>query len=70
LTVIGRGAQRLSYTRHQDVDVLLQHRQVQIEFAREVLVENRFADSGPIGDLVHPGGVKAPVDEHLAGRHQ
>jgi hypothetical protein len=32
-----------------------------------MLVQNGFADSRAIGDLVHPGRVVAVVDEHVAG---
>jgi hypothetical protein len=35
-----------------------------------VLVEDGFADAGPLGDLVHGGGVVALRDEHLARRVQ
>jgi hypothetical protein len=31
------------------------------------LIQNRFADSGPVRDLVHAGGVVAAIDEDIAG---
>ena len=68
LPVVGRGAQCLTHTGHQDVDMLLENGQIQVQLAREVLVENRFTDSGSIGDLVHAGGVETPVDEQIASR--
>ena len=67
LAVVGGGAQGLPHSGDQVVDVALQHRQVQLEFRREVLVQNRFADSSAIGDLVHARGVIAAVDEYLTG---
>src|SRR6201988_156075 len=45
----------------------LQDRQVQLQLAGKVLVENRFADSGPFGDLVHAGRVVAAVHENVVG---
>ena len=70
LAVVGRGAQRLPHTGHQDVDMLLQHGQIQVQLAREVLVKNRFTDSGSISDLVHTGGVETPIDKQIAGRFE
>ena len=67
LAVVGGGAQRLPHAGHQVVDVALQHRQVQLELGREVLVQNGFADARPVGDLVHARRVVAAVDEDLAG---
>ena len=67
LPVVGGGAQRLAHPGHQVVDVPLQHRQVELQLRREVLVQNGFADAGSIGDLVHACGVIAAIDENLAG---
>ena len=67
LPVVGGGAQRLAHTGHQIVDVPRQHREVQLQLRREVLVENGFAYTGAVGDLVHSCGVIAAVDENLAG---
>ena len=67
LPVVGGGAQRLAHPGNQVVDVAGQHRQIQLELGRKVLVENGFAYTGPVGDLVHAGGVVAAVDEDLAG---
>ena len=41
--------------------------QVQLPLAREVLVEDRLADAGPVGDVVHRGGVEALGDEDVLG---
>ena len=70
LPVVGGGAQRLAHTGHQILDVALQHRQIQLQLAGKMLVENRFADPGALGDLVHAGGVVAAVDEDVAGRDE
>ncbi len=45
----------------------LQHRQIQLQLGRKVLVEHRFAHAGPVRDLIHTCGVVTAVDEHLAG---
>ena len=45
----------------------LQHRQIELQLGREVLVENGFTDACPVGDLVHARRVVAAVDEDLAG---
>ena len=50
--------------------MLVEQCQVEIELAREVLVQNGFGDSGAIGDLVHGRGVVAGLDEHLLGSLQ
>ncbi len=67
LPVVGGGAQRLAHTGDEVVDVPLQHRQVQLELGRKVLVENGFAHTRAVGDLVHARRVIAAVDENLAG---
>jgi hypothetical protein len=49
----------------QVVAVLVEQRQVELELAREVLVEHGLADPGALGDVVHRGGVVALRDEDL-----
>ena len=44
---------------------LVEQREVELELAREVLVEHRLGDAGPLGDVVHRGGVVALGDEDL-----
>src|SRR5690606_38535574 len=44
---------------------LVQQREVELQLAREVLIEHRFADAGPHRDLVHRGGMKALSHEDL-----
>ena len=55
------------HERLERVAVLVQQRQVEIELAREVLVQNRFGDTGAVGDLVHGRGVIAGLDEDGLG---
>ena len=43
----------------------VEQREVEVELAGEVLVEHRLGDPGPLGDVVHRGGVVALGDEHL-----
>ncbi|GHI87550.1 hypothetical protein Sxan_49140 [Streptomyces xanthophaeus] len=50
--------------------MLVQQRQVQVELAREVLVEHRLADPGALGDVVHRGSVVPLRDEDLLSRAQ
>jgi hypothetical protein len=38
--------------------VLLEQSQVELPFAGEVLVEDRFADAGALGDVVHRRGME------------
>ena len=45
----------------------VEQREVEVELAGEVLVEHRLGDPGPLGDVVHRGGVVALGDEHLEG---
>ena len=47
--------------------MLVEQREVEVELAREVLVENRFRHPGPVGDLVHGRGVVAAGDEDGLG---
>jgi hypothetical protein len=37
--------------------------EVEVELAREVLVEHGFGDPGALGDVVHRGGVVSLGDE-------
>ena len=67
LPVVGGGAQCLLHAGDQVLDVPTQHRQIQLQLARKVLVQNGFADSRAVGDLVHAGRVVAAVDEDVAG---
>ena len=43
----------------------VEQREVEVELAGEVLVEHRLGDPGPLGDVVHRGGVVALRDEDL-----
>ena len=52
----------------QCLGVGVEQREVELELAREVLVEHGLGDAGPLGDVVHRGGVVAVGDEHLLGR--
>ena len=56
----------------QPVDQLLgvggEQRVVEVELAREVLVQHRLAHPGALGDGVHRGGVVALRGEDIAGR--
>ena len=65
LSVVVRSAWRTPDTRLSTC--ACQHREVQLELRREVLIQNGFADAGAVGDLVHARGVVAAVDEDLAG---
>ncbi len=67
LPVVGGRPQCLPHSRDQGVDVALQHRYVQLQLAREMLVQDGLAHAGALGDLVHAGGVVAAADEDLAG---
>jgi hypothetical protein len=57
----------LAHTRDEIVGMAGQHGQIQLELGRKVLVENGFAHTRAVGDLVHARGVVAAVDENLAG---
>ena len=63
LSVVEASAARTRDTRL--AGVLVQQREVEVELAREVLVEHRLGDTGAFGDLVHGGGVVARADEDL-----
>ncbi|GAA3375231.1 hypothetical protein GCM10020367_42220 [Streptomyces sannanensis] len=43
--------------------MLVEQRQVELEFARKVLVENRLADAGAFRDVVHRRGVVSLCDK-------
>ena len=43
--------------------MLVEQGEVEVELAREVLVEHRLGDPGPVGDLVHGRRVVAGLDE-------
>jgi len=45
--------------------VLVEEGEVEVQLAREVLVQHRLADAGPLGDVVHGGRVVALRDEDL-----
>ncbi|GAA3046398.1 hypothetical protein GCM10020000_27860 [Streptomyces olivoverticillatus] len=54
----------------QVLAVLVQQGQVEVELAREVLVEHRLADAGALGDVVHRRRVVPLRHEDLLGRAQ
>ena len=60
-------AQRLAHARYEIVGVPLQHGEIELKLGRKVLVENGFAHTRTVGDLVHARGVVAAVNENLAG---
>ena len=53
--------------RRPALGVLVEQREVEVELAREVLVEHRLADAGALGDVVHRRRVVALGDEDLLG---
>jgi hypothetical protein len=57
----------LADTGDKAVDVTLQNRYIQFEFAWEMLVQDRLAHACAFGDLVHTRRVVAVGYEHLAG---
>jgi hypothetical protein len=69
LVVRGR-LQRVADPGHQLVYALVEQGQIQVELAGEVLVQHGLADAGPLGDLVHGGGVVSLRYEHLERRVQ
>ena len=50
------------------VAVRVEQREVELELARKVLVQHWLGDPGPLGDVVHRGGVVALRDEDLLRR--
>jgi len=67
MTVVGGTEQGPGDTVHHRLGVGIEYREIHVELAREMLIENRFADPGVYGDLLHPGRVVAAFDEDLAG---
>src|SRR5258708_5800231 len=65
--VVGRRRQRGGNSPDEFRDALVKQRQVEVELARKVLVQDRFTDASPFGDLVHRRGVVALRDEDVAG---
>jgi hypothetical protein len=70
LLVVSGRAERVAHGVHQLVHALVQQGQVQLELAGKVLVQHRFADAGPLGDLIHGGGVVPLRYEYLKRRVQ
>src|SRR5260370_5766358 len=70
LLVVGGRAERVADGVHQFVHALVEQGQVQVELAGEVLVQDGFADAGPLGDLIHGGGVVPLRYEDLERRVQ
>ena len=64
LVVLGR-LQGPAGGRDDLVAGLVEQREVEVELAREVLVEHRLGDPGALGDVVHGGRVVALRDEDL-----
>ena len=58
-------ASAVAHRVRQRLAVLVEQREVELELAREVLVEHRLADAGALGDVVHRGRVVALGDEDL-----
>ena len=50
--------------------MLVEEGQIEVELAREVLVEHGLADAGPLGDVVHRRGVVPLSDENFLGGSQ
>ena len=50
--------------------VLVDHREVEVELGREVAVQDRLADLGALGDVVHGDVVEALGGEELLGDAQ
>src|SRR3954454_22763692 len=57
--VVVRRAHRLGDPVGEFGDVLLEQRQVELPLTREVLVEDRLAHPGPVGDVIHGRRVEA-----------
>jgi hypothetical protein len=66
LVVVG-GGQCIPNRRDQCVGVSVDQRQVQLELAREMLVQHGFRYAGPFGDVVHRGTVVPLGYEDLLG---
>jgi len=65
--VVMRGTQGKTNCLDKGLGARVQQSQIELKLAGEMLVENRFAHSCPLGDVVHRGGVIALSDEYLAG---
>ena len=65
--VVGGAVEGAPHLGEQVVGVLVEQRAVQLELAREVLVEHGLADAGALGDVVHRRRVVAVGDEQLVG---
>src|SRR5690606_7960355 len=69
LVVLGRGQRRAGGV--DDLAArLVEECEVEIELAREVLIEHRLGDPRALGDVVHRGRVEALGDEDLERRRQ
>ena len=67
LLVLGRRLQRVTAAGDDHVAGLVEQREVEVELAREVLVEHGLGDARPLRDVVHRRGVVALGHEHLEG---
>ena len=67
VVVVAGALERLPHLPFEGVGMQVEQREVELELAREVLVEDRLADSGTLGDLVHRGCVVALSDEDFLG---
>jgi len=65
LLVFGGGRQGRPDQIQELAGVLVEQGQIEIQLAREVLVQNGFGDSGAVGDLIHRCGVVSGLDEHF-----
>ena len=70
LLVVRRGLERGAQRVEEYGDAVIKQGDVEIELAREVLVEHRLAHARALSDVVHGGGVVALRDEDLAGGAQ
>jgi pimeloyl-ACP methyl ester carboxylesterase len=66
LLVVGGGLECGAQGVEEHGDALVEQGDVQVELAREVLIEDRLAHSGALGDVVHGGSVIALGDEDFA----
>ena len=63
LLVVGGAGQGVPDGLLEQPAVVVDEREVEVELARKVLVQDGFADPGALGDLVHRGRVVAVLDE-------
>src|SRR6266851_1412901 len=68
LLVVRRGRERGADGVGQRLHALIEQGEVELELAREMLVQHGLADASPLGDLVHRRGVVPLRDEDLLGR--